>query len=67
MKAVFGREASSFQGAYRAAEAVVDGTSRELAPPPKPIVLKCGRTTIVCGEGQDRVICGGREILCGSR
>ena len=67
MKAVFGREASSFQGAYRATEAVVDGTSRELAPPPKPIVLKCGRTTIVCGEGQDRVICGGREILCGSR
>jgi hypothetical protein len=64
VKAIFGREASSFQGAYRADQAVVDGRSRELAPQPKPVVLKCGRTTIVCGEGQDRVICGGREVLC---
>jgi hypothetical protein len=67
VKALFGREASSFQGAYRASQVVVDGTSRELAPHRAPIVLRCGRTTIVCGEGQDRVICGGREMLCPAR
>ena len=66
VRTLFGKEAASFQGAYRASQATVDGASRALSSPrhAQPVVIQCGGTTIVCGEGQDRIICGGREIIC---
>jgi hypothetical protein len=65
VKALFGREATSFQGAERAAQVVVDGASRDLTRHAPFVLKKCGETAIKCGEDHDRVMCGGREVVCG--
>jgi len=65
MRRATGKEARTFQNAYRAASFIVDGVASGARADAqrKERTIMCGRTTIVC-DPSDTVICGGRRIPC---